>query len=121
MPVRKFEEDDQIEFSASRHTWFSGIKLWVRARRGFDNFQRKSLLFPEAIVWTEIDRESSDAGLRHEPFMELTDNEAQILMDELWKFGIRPSDGSGNVGQIKAMDDHLKDMRHLVFKGNLPK
>ena len=53
--------------------------------------------------------------------MELTDHEAQLLMDELWKFGVRPSDRSGNAGQIKAMDDHLQDMRSIVFKGDLPK
>ena len=117
MPVRKFAEDDCLEFSASRHTWFRGIKLWVRAKKQYPG---GPIALPEKIVWTEVDRDST-VGIEHEPFMELTDHEAQLLMDELWKFGVRPSDGTGNVGQIKAMDDHLQDMRHLVFKGNLPK
>ena len=118
MPVSKFTEDDNIEFSASRHEWFRGIKLWARSRNvGY----LKAVSFPEPIVWTEIDRDSDDVQTVHDPFLELTDHEAQILMDELWKFGIRPSDGSGNVGQISALEKHLNDMRHLVFKGNAPK
>ena len=117
MPVSKFAEDVNVEFVASRHNWFRGVSLWARGRREGD---RQYISFPEPVVWTEIDRNSVDY-VERDPFLVLTDHEAQILMDELWKFGIRPSDGSGNVGQIKAMDDHLKDMRHLVFKGNLPK
>jgi hypothetical protein len=41
--------------------------------------------------------------------------EAQTLMDDLWNCGIRPSDGTGSTGQLKATENHLKDMQRLVF------
>ena len=46
----------------------------------------------------------------------LTDEAAQELMNRLWNLGVRPSDGTGNTGQLKATEDHLKDMRKIVSK-----
>jgi hypothetical protein len=51
-----------------------------------------------------------------EPTMQVETFELQGLMDELWKAGIRPSSGEGNVGQIGAIEKHLNDMRKLVEK-----
>ena len=36
---------------------------------------------------------------------------AQELMDELWSCGLRPSEGSGSAGALKATETHLKDMQ----------
>lgn len=55
-------------------------------------------------------------GLITEPCVRLQQNEAQQLFDLLWKEGYRPKDGTGNAGHIKAMDNHLQDMRKLVFE-----
>lgn len=52
------------------------------------------------------------------PTLQLSSDEAVKLMDELWRNGIRPSNGEGSVGQIGAVTAHLDDMRRLVFKGN---
>ena len=41
---------------------------------------------------------------------------AQKLMDQLWDCGLRPSEGTGSAGAIKAVQDHLNDMRAIVFK-----
>ena len=38
---------------------------------------------------------------------------AQELMDALWKCGLRPSEGSGSAGSLKATQDHLKDLQEL--------
>ena len=46
----------------------------------------------------------------------LRPDEAQQFMDELWRAGIRPSEGAGSVGQLGAVKAHLEDMRTLVFK-----
>jgi hypothetical protein len=54
-----------------------------------------------------------------EPAINLTPEEATRLMDELWRAGVRPSSGEGNVGQIGAIQAHLADMRRLVFMENL--
>ena len=45
----------------------------------------------------------------------MTRGSAQFLMDRLWEMGIRPSD-QGTPGQMKAMDNHLQDMRMLLFR-----
>ena len=55
-------------------------------------------------------------GERSDPFLSLSGNEVQKLMDELWRVGIRPSNGEGNVGQIGAIENHLHDMRKIVQK-----
>lgn len=44
-------------------------------------------------------------------------DQAQTLMDELWNCGLRPTEGTGSAGALKATERHLDDMRRLVFKG----
>jgi hypothetical protein len=41
---------------------------------------------------------------------------AQELMDGLWQCGLRPSEGTGSAGALKATENHLKDMQTIVFK-----
>jgi hypothetical protein len=38
---------------------------------------------------------------------------AQELMDGLWQCGLRPSEGSGSAGALRATENHLKDMQEL--------
>lgn len=71
-----------------------------------------------------IDVVSGLTCMRHEAEGELpkceplhfTANSAQMLMDTLWNCGIRPSQDAQSVGQLKAISDHLLDMRHIAFK-----
>jgi len=44
----------------------------------------------------------------------LSREEAQTLMDELWRNGCRPSD-QGSPGQLQALRDHPQDMRAIAF------
>lgn len=46
----------------------------------------------------------------------LRPDEAQQFMDELWRVGIRPTEGAGSAGQMAATERHLEDMRSLVFR-----
>lgn len=55
-------------------------------------------------------------GMEHPPLMHLSADECQQFMDELWRAGIRPTEGAGSVGQLGAVQRHLEDMRSLVFK-----
>jgi hypothetical protein len=48
------------------------------------------------------------------PVFALSDAEAQGLLNELWRSGIRPSNGEGSVGQIGATERHLADMRAIA-------
>lgn len=41
---------------------------------------------------------------------------AQVLMDDLWNCGIRPTDGAGTAGSMRATEKHLEDMRAIVFQ-----
>ncbi len=55
------------------------------------------------------------------PLVQITKEEAQLWLDELWALGIRPTDGDGSIGAIGAIKYHLEDMRKLVFKPEGPK
>ena len=49
------------------------------------------------------------------PAFELCDEKAQLLLDELWRDGFRPTEGIENAGQLKATENHLADMKKLAF------
>ena len=51
------------------------------------------------------------------PLVTLDKLEVQAVMDELWKAGIRPSNGAGDATAFESVKYHLEDMRRLVFKG----
>lgn len=54
------------------------------------------------------------------PTFSLPDQEAQVLLNELWREGFRPSSGEGSLGEIGALRAHLEDMRTLVFSPKPP-
>jgi hypothetical protein len=39
---------------------------------------------------------------------------AQELIDSLWQCGLRPSEGSGSAGSLKATQDHLKELQAIT-------
>lgn len=59
--------------------------------------------------------ERRDHSSRIEPAICLNDTAAQMLMDQLWNCGIRPSEGSGSAGALAATQKHLEDMRQIAF------
>jgi hypothetical protein len=89
------------EIRATAAPWYSGIELLVRDGDSFG---------------VSIVMEHREPGYIVDPTMKISRDAAQILMDDLWGAGIRPSDGSGNTGQLRATENHLKDMRKIVFK-----
>lgn len=40
--------------------------------------------------------------------------DAQAFMDELWRAGFRPTEGSGSAGSLAATQAHLNDLRAIV-------
>lgn len=48
--------------------------------------------------------------------IEIPISSAQVLMDDLWAAGLRPTEGSGSAGSLKATENHLNDMRKIVAK-----
>lgn len=58
-----------------------------------------------------------------EPALVLGHDTAQMLIDELWRAGLRPTEGAGSAGQLASTERHLSDMRTIAFhklgiKGN---
>lgn len=80
------------------------------------------------IVGTRVDNQKKvearltfyevEIGKYDEPTFRLSEitNAHQILIDDLWNIGLRPSDEVGSKGQLKATENHLKDMQELVRK-----
>jgi len=61
--------------------------------------------------------EKIDPAVILKPSCTLTIPQAQKLIDNLWDCGLRPSEGSGSAGSLKATQNHLADMQRLVFDG----
>ena len=97
---------DRLEFFAENEHWYDGVKLSARQRYGDSGWAHATKLTMEYV----------EAGTYAEPFLTLEPASAQSLMDELWKCGFRPADGTGSAGQLKATQDHLEDMRSIAFK-----
>ena len=71
----------------------------------------RKLFQGQPVKLTEIeDGVASHIG----PTMELSLEATQLLMDELWHVGIRPTEGTGSAGALAATQAHLKDMRQIA-------
>lgn len=49
-----------------------------------------------------------------EPLLILKHEQAQMLMEQLWSAGVRPSQAAGSIGQLASVEKHLADMRALT-------
>ena len=83
----------------------------VEIRLGRYGDQSGDLYAAKPIEFERIDR-----GAHVDPAMVLPIDAAQMLMDELWRVGLRPSEGSGSAGSLAATERHLADMRSITFK-----
>lgn len=98
-----------IRIAANKHVWRDGIDLYIWKR-----INNKSQYF-NGKEWVD-----HKEGEIIDPSSSLEIKDAQYLMDSLWDCGIRPTEGNGSAGAIRATENHLKDMRRLVF-GNYEK
>jgi len=93
--------DKEIKCRAQQKPWNAGIDI---------------LLLADESSVTKLEWSMVDEGAMVEPTFSLDHPEAQMLMDDLWHAGIRPSEGSGSTGQMRATEHHLNDMRKIVSK-----
>lgn len=93
-------------FQATRAPWNASIELHMAVRA------EGVLSVAQPVVM-----KAADEAQLHAPFMRLDFTAAQLLMDELWHCGLRPTEGSGSAGSLAATERHLQDMRKLVFEG----
>lgn len=96
-----------LEIMAKREDWNNGISLYGRQ---IIEGVRQSIVQP-------LEMKPQDEGSYSPPFLQLKIQSAQNLMDELWQCGLRPSEGTGSAGSLRATEKHLADMRSIAFKG----
>jgi hypothetical protein len=107
-----------IEVHAKRSHWARTIALHIISKP----------VEKGAGIWRHLTQDAYNAsGLLYEfaempftipdpePSFHLSIEGAQFLMDQLWQCGLRPSEGTGSAGAMAAVQEHLKDMRKLVF------
>ena len=63
----------------------------------------------------EFNEEPAQIYAQQAPTIEVKSDTAQQLMDQLWTCGVRPTEGTGSAGSLKATEAHLDDMRVIVF------
>lgn len=86
--------------------WYSGV-----------NFLIGELITPdERLVVTGFDLIKIDKYTAAQPSFSLTTEKAQVLMDDLWHCGLRPTEGRGSAGSLLATEKHLGDMRKIAFE-----
>ncbi len=67
--------------------------------------------FAQPVVMESKD----DVGVSELPTFSLSYDDAQKLIDELWRCGLRPTEGTGSAGALAATQKHLDDMREIAF------
>ena len=95
-----------MEVRCQREPWNDGISVAVIERHPTGR-----TMVADRLTLREI----PEGGFIGEPTMSLRNDEAQMLMDELWRCGLRPSEGSGSAGSLAATERHLKDMRAIAL------
>lgn len=49
------------------------------------------------------------------PSLTISQQSAQDLMDQLWRCGLRPTEGAGSAGSLAATERHLRDMQAICM------
>lgn len=98
----------RIEFYAELGNYGRGVGLHV-LRRSEDR-----LVAAKPLDFEEIPDELTTEHRLPSVFFDMAS--AQQLMDELWRCGLRPSEGTGSAGALAATERHLKDMQDISRK-----
>ena len=103
----------KTQFHAERAPWNGGISLSMMQP---GDVSGRTLSVAKNVTMVDIEN-----GMPSGPFLELSYEDAQNLMDELYHCGVRPTEGAGTAGSMKATQNHLEDMRAIVAeKLNVP-
>jgi hypothetical protein len=103
----------RIRSFASLQPFWGGVSLTFLAQAPTINGipGARYVCLPLSMEGPLPDSESCDYV---DPTVRLGQEGAQELMDELWRVGVRPSEGTGSAGSLAATERHLQDMRKLV-------
>ena len=100
--------DTRLQFNAERVNFGRNVAL-----RFFCEGTKNRVYLPRPIVWDTV--EEGALNNYQEPPLMLRPDDAQGLMDELWRAGLRPTEGTGSAGSLAATERHLKDMQTIVM------
>jgi hypothetical protein len=98
--------NSRTEIRAIAEDWNGKISLMMRIKQDNGN-----VLIAEPITFKE---HKQHACINE--FVSISIPQAQELIDDLWRAGLRPTEGSGSAGSLKATENHLNDMRRIVAK-----
>jgi hypothetical protein len=98
--------NNELRTRLEKEPWGSHIALWFYVK------DRDGLSISSNLTMEKV----SDGEIVTQPPIRLSMVVGQELIDQLWQAGLRPSEGSGSAGSLKATERHLEDMRRLVFK-----
>src|SRR4051812_21893784 len=101
-----------VEIRAHSAPWNDCIELLILQRLYPADERKYAVAKPIVMETVPVGNYIADPSLR------ISRTAAQQLMDNLWQCGLRPSEGSGSAGSLKATERHLDDMRRLVFKAS---
>lgn len=87
--------------------FLDGVELVGFAR---DSDRRK---YVASLAWKE---QSENDVYFVDPTVRLSMENAQTLMDDLWASGVRPTEGNGSAGAMRAAERHIADLRQIAFK-----
>jgi len=91
--------------------------FWVRAEFslmtcGYNIFIGNRSHVTKPLIFEHV--ESSRGEIR-EPSLKLTEDQAQGLMNDLWRSGLRPKGNKNVEEELNAINSHLEDMRQIAF------
>lgn len=98
-----------VRLLVSRRDWQLNFSFLLVARNIVDN----------GPLYAEIKFKHWDvnSGLDNpDKTFSMQPDEMQLLMNELWKIGMRPSGELDSIGQLNSLKSHLDDMRKIAFK-----
>lgn len=111
-----------FEVRAYAAPWNRAVNLLIRCGRKFATFKGEGEDMEGGGYAWEQPKDGSGlmfvdavAAAEPKPSIEISPQDAQTLMDDLWRAGLRPTEGAGSAGSLAATERHLQDMRRLVF------
>lgn len=102
----------KLEIIAQHEPWSHQVGFWMRQTSWSPDRVEHAVAQP--VVFRALT--DAETGVVQPFAFSMNDDGAQRLMDELWRIGLRPAEGSGSAGSLAATERHLADMRALVFK-----
>ncbi len=90
-------------------------QIEVRVGKSFAHRAYEFFVWNDGAVARDITFEKASPGQYVEPVFRLSEEQAQVLIDDLYAAGVRPTAASGSAGAMGKIEAHLRDMRRIAF------